>query len=93
MELHEHRLTVGPSGRLQADVRAREIIVVGSIQGNVEATERIDIKKHASIIGDLKGARFAVEDGAHVKGTIETNGVAPSVAVPKVGGVIPIGSR
>lgn len=93
VDVQEHRLTVDPSGRLRADVRAREIVVVGSIEGNVEATERIDIKKHASIIGDLKAARIAIEDGAHMKGTIETNRVEPSLSIPKVGGGIPIGNR
>jgi cytoskeletal protein CcmA (bactofilin family) len=58
VELQEHRLTVGLSGRLEADVKAREIVVVGSIQGNVEATERIDIKKHASITGDSQGRTY-----------------------------------
>jgi cytoskeletal protein CcmA (bactofilin family) len=92
VELREHRLTVGASGRLVADVRAREIVVIGSIKGNVEATERIDIKKQASITGDLKAARIAIEDGAYLKGTIETNRVEPSASNSK-GGVIPIGSR
>ena len=93
VDVQEHRLTVDPSGRLRADVRAREIVVVGSIEGTVEATERIDIKKHASVIGDLKAARIAIEDGAHMKGTIQTNGVEPSLSIPKVGGGIPIGNR
>ncbi len=47
VELKENRLTVGPNGRVQAGVKAREIVVLGTINGNVEATEKIDIRKEA----------------------------------------------
>ena len=78
VELQGHRLTVGPSGRLLADVKAHEVVVLGSIRGNIEATEKIDIKKQASITGDIKAARIVTEDGAYMKGTIDTNGAQPS---------------
>lgn len=90
VELRERRLTVGPSGRLQADVRAHEIVVLGSIQGNIEATEKIDIKKQASITGDIKAARIVTEDGAYLKGTIATTGDRPQDSISKAGGAIPI---
>ena len=85
VELQGHRLTVGPSGRLEADVRAHEIVVFGSIQGKVEATEKIDIKKQASIFGEIKAARIVTEDGAYLKGTIDTNRAQPSNSISKVG--------
>src|SRR5580704_6246432 len=72
VELQEHRLTVGPSGRLRADVSAHEIVVLGSIHGNVEATEKIEIRKQARITGDIKAARIETEDGAYLKGSIDT---------------------
>lgn len=87
IELQQNRLTIGSSGRLKADVKAREVVVLGSIQGNVEATEKIDIKKQASIIGDIKAARIVTEDGAYLKGSIETNGAQSSDASR---GVVPI---
>jgi cytoskeletal protein CcmA (bactofilin family) len=68
VELHEHRLTVGQNGKLRADVRAHEIVVLGSINGNVEATEKVDIRKEARIIGDIVAARIKTEDGAFLKG-------------------------
>ena len=74
VELQEHRLTVGPSGRLRADVSAHEIVVLGSIHGNVEATEKIEIRKQARITGDIKAARIETEDGAYLKGSVDTQG-------------------
>src|SRR5216683_1520130 len=71
VELQEHRLTVGPHGKLQAGVKAREIIVLGAIHGNVEASDKIDIRKDAKLVGDIKTARIVIEDGAYFKGSID----------------------
>ena len=71
VELQEHRLTVGPNGKVQAGVKAREIVVLGTIHGNVEATDKIDIRKDARLVGDIKTARIVIEDGAYFKGSID----------------------
>lgn len=71
VELKEHRLTVGPNGRVQAGVKAREIVVLGSINGNVEASDKIDIRKEARLVGDIKTSRIVIEDGAYFKGSID----------------------
>src|SRR5713226_6604789 len=71
VELHEHRLTVGPNGKLQAGVKAREIVVLGSVHGNVEASDKIDSRKDARLVGDIKTARIVIEDGAYFKGSID----------------------
>jgi cytoskeletal protein CcmA (bactofilin family) len=71
VELQEHRLTVGPNGKVQASVKAREIVVLGTIHGNVEATDKIDIRKDAKLVGDIKTARIVIEDGAYFKGSID----------------------
>jgi cytoskeletal protein CcmA (bactofilin family) len=71
VELHEHRLTVGPNGKLQAGVKAREVVVLGTIHGNVEASDKIDIRKDAKLVGDIKTARVVIEDGAYFKGNID----------------------
>jgi len=71
VECHEHRLTIGPNARVQAGLKAREIIIQGSIQGNVDATEKIDIKKEAKLVGDIKTSRIVIEDGAYFKGSID----------------------
>jgi len=71
VELQEHRLTVGPNGRVNASVKAREIVVLGTIHGNVETTDKIDIRKEAKLVGDIKTARIVIEDGAYFKGNID----------------------
>jgi cytoskeletal protein CcmA (bactofilin family) len=80
VELHEHRLTVGPHGKLQAGVKAREIVVLGSVHGNVEASDKIDIRKDARLVGDIKTARIVIEDGAYFKGSIDI--AKPEVSKP-----------
>jgi cytoskeletal protein CcmA (bactofilin family) len=71
VEAQEHRVTVGPNGKVQASIKAREIVVLGSIAGNVEATDKIDIRKDAKLVGDIKTARIVIEDGAYFKGSID----------------------
>lgn len=71
VEAQEHRVTVGPNGKVQASVKAREIVVLGSIHGNVEAADKIDIRKDARLVGDIKTARIVIEDGAYFKGSID----------------------
>lgn len=71
VEAQEHRVTVGPNGKVQASVKAREIVVLGTIQGNVDATDKIDIRKDARLVGDIKTARIVIEDGAYFKGSID----------------------
>lgn len=85
VELQDSRLTVGPNGKLRAGgVKAREIIVLGLIQGNVEAADKIDIRKDARLVGDIKTARIVIEDGAYFKGSIDiTKQEAPKQQPPK----------
>ena len=86
VELHEHRLTVGPHGTVKAGVKAREIIVLGTIEGNVDVTDRIDIRKDARLVGDIKTARIVIEDGAFFKGSIDIQrpDVRPAPPPPKM---------
>jgi len=71
VELQEHRLTVGPNGKVMATIKAREICVIGSVNGNVEASDKIDIRKDAKLVGDIRTARIVIEDGAYFKGNID----------------------
>jgi cytoskeletal protein CcmA (bactofilin family) len=71
VECQEHRLTIGPNGRVHAGLKAREIVIYGSIQGNVEAADKIDIRKEAKLVGDIKTSRIMIEDGAYFKGSID----------------------
>lgn len=71
VELQEHRLTVGPNGKVIASIKAREIVVLGTIHGNVETTDKIEIRKEAKLVGDIRTARIVIEDGAYFKGNID----------------------
>jgi cytoskeletal protein CcmA (bactofilin family) len=71
LEALEHRLTIGPNGTVHATVKAREVVVLGSIQGNVEAADKIEIRKDAKLVGDIRTARIVIEDGAYFKGSID----------------------
>ena len=54
-----------------ASIKAREVVVLGTIHGNVETTDKIDIRKDAKLVGDIKTARMVIEDGAYFKGNID----------------------
>jgi|YNPMSStandDraft_1061717.scaffolds.fasta_scaffold22810_3 cytoskeletal protein CcmA (bactofilin family) len=82
IEVQEHRLTVGPNGKVHANVKAKEIIVQGTVHGNMEAGEKIEIRKEAKIVGDLRTARIAIEDGAYFKGSIDVIRAEASKAAP-----------
>jgi cytoskeletal protein CcmA (bactofilin family) len=77
VEAQEHRVTVGPNGKVHAGVKAREIMVLGTIHGNVEAADKIDIRKDAKLVGDIKTARILIEDGAYFKGSIDITKAEP----------------
>ncbi len=71
IEVQEHRLTVGPNGKVQASIKAREVVIRGTVHGNISAGEKIDIRKDAKLVGDLKTGRIVIEDGAYFKGSID----------------------
>lgn len=66
-----NRLTVGPNSKINANIKAQEIIVFGTIKGNVESESRVSLRTGASIVGDIKTAGIVIEDGAYFKGGID----------------------
>jgi cytoskeletal protein CcmA (bactofilin family) len=80
IELMDHKLTIGPNGKVHAGVKAREVVALGVVQGNVEASERIEIRKDAKLVGDIKTARIIIEDGAYFKGSIDIVKTEPKAA-------------
>jgi cytoskeletal protein CcmA (bactofilin family) len=76
VQLDDRKLTVGPAAKLTADVIAREVVVYGTVKGNLRAKDRIEIKKDGSVNGDLTTARIMIEDGAYFKGSIEIDKTA-----------------
>jgi cytoskeletal protein CcmA (bactofilin family) len=71
VHLDKRKLTVGATAELAADVIAGEVIVYGSVKGNVHGKSKIEIKKDGSVNGDLTTAQIIIEDGAYFKGSIE----------------------
>ena len=69
--LDERKLTLGATAKLTADVIAGEVIVYGSVKGNVRGKSKVEIKKDGSVNGDLTTAQIIIEDGAYFKGSIE----------------------
>ena len=71
IESQENKVTIGPNGRVQAGIRAREVVILGQVQGNVEASDKVDIRKDAKLVGDITTSRISIEDGALFKGSID----------------------
>ena len=71
IELGDHSVVIGPHGEVRADIRAREIVIEGSVHGNLRARDRLQIRKTGSVVGDLVAARIVIEDGAYFKGSID----------------------
>jgi cytoskeletal protein CcmA (bactofilin family) len=71
VDLKQHSLTVGPHGRVRANIRAREVIVHGKVDGNIAGDEKVELKKSAVLTGDITTQRIMIEDGAYFKGAID----------------------
>lgn len=86
ISLEDHCLTVGAEGHVKAEVRARQVIIQGSVTGNVSAREKIEIRRTGRVVGDLVAGTVAIEEGAYFKGSIDINRdgatAASDVAVP-----------
>jgi cytoskeletal protein CcmA (bactofilin family) len=83
VEALEHKLTIGPNGVVHAGVKAREVVALGTIQGNVEAHDKLEIRKDAKLVGDIRTARIIIEDGAYFKGSIDIVKPEPAKAAAK----------
>ena len=71
IELKDHVLTIGANGKIKAQVFAKAVIVLGEVNGNVTATEKVDIRDGGSVDGDIVSPRVAIAEGAHFRGTVD----------------------
>ena len=69
--LTDNRVTIGRNGVVQANITAREVVVMGKVNGNIECTDRVDIRSEGSVTGEVSTVRISVEDGAVLKGGIQ----------------------
>jgi cytoskeletal protein CcmA (bactofilin family) len=71
----EHRVTIGRNGSVAANINAREVVILGKVQGNIQVTDRLDIRSEGSLTGDVITQRISVEDGAILKGSVQVRAV------------------
>jgi cytoskeletal protein CcmA (bactofilin family) len=71
IELRQNVLTIGPNGKIKAQVFAKAVIILGEVTGNVTASEKVDIRDNGSVDGDIAAPRVAIAEGAHFRGSID----------------------
>ena len=93
VNLPGNRVVVGRNGHVAANISAREVVILGKVNGNINATDRVDIRNEGSLTGDVVAQRISIEDGAYFKGGIdirkpanagpkETEAAKPAVSTP-----------
>jgi cytoskeletal protein CcmA (bactofilin family) len=71
IELRQNVLTIGPNGKIKAQIFAKSVIILGEVTGNVTATEKVDLRDNGSVDGDIAAPRVAIAEGAHFRGSID----------------------
>ena len=71
IQLRDHVLTIGPNGRIKAQVFAKAVVVLGQVTGNVTASEKVDIRDNGSVDGDIVAPKVAIAEGAHFRGSVD----------------------
>ena len=83
IQLRDHVLTIGPNGRIKAQVFAKSVIVLGEVTGNVTASDKVDIRDNGSVDGDIISPRVAIAEGAHFRGSVDMQRKGAAPAQPK----------
>jgi cytoskeletal protein CcmA (bactofilin family) len=86
IELRDNILTIGPNGKIKAEVFAKAVIVLGEVSGNVTASEKVDIRDNGSVDGDIISPRVAIAEGAHFRGSVDMQraGTKPAASTKPV---------
>jgi len=71
LDLGNASVTVGPNGKVKADVSAREVVVRGQLDGKIDGTERVQLWNSGRVTGEVRTERLAIEDGALLRGKVE----------------------
>jgi cytoskeletal protein CcmA (bactofilin family) len=79
IELAGNRLTIGPNGKVKANVSARSAVIQGRLEGNVRAGDRVDLKQSAIVLGDIATQRISIEEGAYFKGGVDIQRETPKM--------------
>lgn len=87
VDLHQHVLTIGPNAKLNAQIAAKTVVVIGEVKGNITASDKITIREQGSVDGDVSAPRVAIAEGAHFRGSIDMQQrTRPAVAAKPVDG-------
>jgi cytoskeletal protein CcmA (bactofilin family) len=81
IELREHVLTIGPNGKIKAELFAKAVVVLGEVKGNITATEKVDIRENGAVDGDITAPRVAIAEGAHFRGSVDMAATKGKAAV------------
>jgi cytoskeletal protein CcmA (bactofilin family) len=92
----ENYVTVGPHGKVRANIKAKDLTIIGKVQGNVDVAGRLAIREQGSLVGDVRTAGISIDDGAYFKGGIDIvrsnepakNGKPVSVTEPPAPGAM-----
>ena len=71
IDLRNHSLTVGPNGKVKANVSAKGVIIQGKLDGSVNASDRVELRQTAVVTGDVTTQRISIEEGAFLKGKVD----------------------
>ena len=85
IESKDNKIIIGPNGRVQANIYACDVVILGHVRGNVEASNKVDLQKDSNLVGDITTSRISMEEGALFQGRIDSLRPEPkpvSVAVP-----------
>ncbi len=78
IQLNESRLTVGEEGHAQSHISAREVVICGRVDGQIHASERVELRHTAQVTGDIVAPRLIIHQDAVVKGSVD---LTPSIAI------------
>jgi cytoskeletal protein CcmA (bactofilin family) len=88
IDLRDQVLTIGPNGRIKAQIVAKAIVVLGHVTGDLTASEKIDIRENGSVEGDVSAPRVAIADGSHFRGSVDMQRPEPSTSKQQTPGVV-----
>ena len=88
IELRQHMLTIGPNGRITAEVFAKSVVILGAVIGNVTATEKVNIRESGSVDGDITAPRVAIAEGAHFRGNVDMSTKKPTSTLKEETGTV-----
>ena len=72
INLEDSNLTVGPDGKVDADIHVKNARISGQVRGHVVAREKVELVDTCDLVGDIKSPRWSMSEGARFKGRVDT---------------------